>query len=112
MSASTDTGGAISFRTGGRNLEPVVLGTAGIVGLLVIWQAIASFSTIPRYFFPSPADVVRAAFELVQKGILPVYIADSLGRYFAGVGLGVSIGLILGLAIGMSQARHGCCSRC
>ena len=44
MSASTDTGGAISFRTGGRNLEPVVLGTAGIVGLLVIWQAIASFS--------------------------------------------------------------------
>ncbi len=102
MSASADTGGAIPFRTGGRNLEPAVLGTIGIVSLLAIWQAIASFSAIPRYFFPSPADVVRAAFDLVQKGILPVYIADSLGRYFAGVGLGVSIGLILGLAIGMS----------
>lgn len=84
------------------NLEPAALGTIGILSLLAIWQLIASISSIPRYFFPSPADVVHAAIDLVQKGILPVYIADSLGRYLAGVGLGVAIGLILGLSIGMS----------
>ena len=71
MSASTDTSGAVSFRTGGRNLEPAVLGTAGIAGLLVIWQGVASFSGIPRYFFPSPADVVRAGVELMEREIYP-----------------------------------------
>jgi ABC-type nitrate/sulfonate/bicarbonate transport system permease component len=104
MSASVDGSAthATTFRTTRRNLEPVLLGTVGVLSLLAVWQLIARVSSIPRYFFPSPADVVRAGIELVQKGILPVYIADSLGRYLAGVALGVSIGLILGLGIGMS----------
>ena len=48
MSASGET------RT---NLEPAALGTIGILSLLAIWQLIASLSSIPPYFFPSPADV-------------------------------------------------------
>jgi ABC-type nitrate/sulfonate/bicarbonate transport system permease component len=84
------------------SIERVLLGSAGVLGLLALWQSAARLSGIPRYFFPSPADVVHAFFVLVEKGILPVYIADSLGRYLLGVGLGVAIGLALGLLIGTS----------
>jgi ABC-type nitrate/sulfonate/bicarbonate transport system permease component len=85
-----------------RSLERVMLGGAGVLALLIFWQTAASLSGIPSHFFPSPADVMRAFGVLVEKGILPVYVADSLGRYLTGVGFGIAAGLILGLSIGMS----------
>lgn len=86
-----------------RSLERGLLGTTGVLGLLVVWQAAASLSGVPRYFFPSPLDVARAFGVLIEKGILPVYLVDSMGRYLAGVGLGTALGLTLGLVIGMNR---------
>ena len=45
-----------------------------------------------RTSIPSPTDVWRAFVELIRKGILPVYFADSLGRYAAGVAIGAMLG--------------------
>ena len=94
--------GVTSARAIYRGVERTLLGLAGVLSLLVLWQAAASLSGIPDYFFPSPTDVARAFVVLVERVILPVYIAVSLGRYVAGVGLGVAVGLAGGLAIGMS----------
>jgi NitT/TauT family transport system permease protein len=50
--------------------------------------------------FPSPLDVERGMAELVHKGLLGRYIADSLGRvgagYLTAALLGIPIGLLLG----------------
>jgi NitT/TauT family transport system permease protein len=50
--------------------------------------------------FPSPLDVERGMAELVRKGLLGSYIADSLGRvgagYLTAVLLGIPVGLLLG----------------
>ncbi|MDA8050877.1 MAG: ABC transporter permease [Rhodospirillales bacterium] len=86
-----------------RRIERGVLGAAGVAGLVLLWQAAASLSGVPRYFFPSPRDVAGAFTVLLEKGILPAYLADSAGRYLAGIGLGTAIGLALGLALGVSR---------
>lgn len=87
-----------------RSFERGLLGTAGVLGLLALWQVAVSISGLSSYFFPSPLDVARAFGVLVEKGILPVYIADSMGRYLAGVALGTALGLALGFLIGTSRA--------
>lgn len=86
-----------------RGARRIVLGATGVLGLFVLWQFAVEASGLSSYFFPSPSDVVRAFIDLMRRGILPVYVADSLGRYVAGVGIGTAIGLTLGLAIGVSR---------
>jgi NitT/TauT family transport system permease protein len=68
-------------------------------GLLVLaWDFGVRWSGTP--VFPSPLGVVQGLAELVQKGLLASYIADSLlrvgGGYLLAVGLGVPAGLLLG----------------
>jgi len=78
-------------------------GAIGVLALLVLWQVSVKLIGLSSYFYPTPADVARAFIELLRKGILPVYIADSIGRYAAGVALGTAVGLLLGLWIGLSR---------
>jgi NitT/TauT family transport system permease protein/taurine transport system permease protein len=46
--------------------------------------------------------VWNAFLELMRKGILPVYIWDTLGRYILGVTIGIGAGIVVGLLIGLS----------
>jgi NitT/TauT family transport system permease protein/taurine transport system permease protein len=47
--------------------------------------------------------VARAFADLWRKGILLVYVEDSLLRYLGSVALGAALGLALGLAVGLSR---------
>jgi ABC-type nitrate/sulfonate/bicarbonate transport system permease component len=71
------------------------------LALLVVWQALGAASTNPR--MPVPAHIVRAAFELIESGDLPLAIAQSLGRVFAGFAIAALIAIPLGLAMGASR---------
>lgn len=77
-------------------------GALGLLGVVALWQASIPLVGVPEYFYPSPAGVARAAWRLVETGILPSYIGDSLVRYAAGVALGVTLGVGLGVLIGIS----------
>ena len=76
--------------------------------LLLIWQLVYSFGNVNTILFPSPAKVVNAFQELVQKGLpgstsdatLFGHIVVSLGRFFRGYLLAVFCGVILGLVLG------------
>jgi NitT/TauT family transport system permease protein len=50
--------------------------------------------------FPSPVEVEKALGELLRKGLLWSYIADSLRRVAVGYGAAVVFGIPLGLALG------------
>ena len=81
----------------------VLKGALGLLLVLVAWQVSVPLVGLPEYFYPSALAVWRAFLELIRKGILPVYVADSLGRYVTGVGLGTLIGVSLGLLISLNR---------
>jgi ABC-type nitrate/sulfonate/bicarbonate transport system permease component len=78
-------------------------GALGLSLVLVAWQVSVPLIGLPEYFYPSALAVWRAFLELIRKGILPVYVADSLWRYGVGVGLGTLIGVALGLVISLNR---------
>jgi NitT/TauT family transport system permease protein/taurine transport system permease protein len=78
-------------------------GAAGILVFLAAWQVSVPLVGLEPYFYPSPADVWRALGALVWKGILPVYLMDSLFRYGLGVAFGTLAGVGAGLGIGLSR---------
>jgi len=78
-------------------------GGAGLLVFLLAWQISVPLIGLSSYFYPSPLDVWRAVLELLEKGILPEYVAHSIGRYASGVALGTIIGVLLGLAIGINR---------
>lgn len=77
-------------------------GTLGLALFLAAWQASVPLVGLEPYFYPSPRDVIAALNDLLRKGILPVYLFDSIGRYAAGVSIGVTLGIAAGLLIGLN----------
>lgn len=78
-------------------------GFAGVLLLLVAWQASVPLVGLSNYFYPSPADVVAAFGDLIRKGILPVYLGDSLARYAIGLSIGSLLGIALGVLVGLDR---------
>ena len=77
-------------------------GALGLLLFLAAWQASVPLVGLEPYFYPSPVDVWRAFVDLMAKGILPVYLADSVARYAVGVTVGTLLGVAGGLLIGLS----------
>ena len=80
-----------------------VRGLLGIFVVLVLWQISVWIIALPAYFYPAPRDVAAAFVDLVRKGVLPSYIADSVFRYAIGVTTGLTLGVGMGLLIGLSR---------
>jgi NitT/TauT family transport system permease protein/taurine transport system permease protein len=78
-------------------------GAAGVLLLVGLWQASVPLVGLSSYFYPSPADVVVAFGDLSAKGILPVYLADSMARYIVGLSIGAFAGVALGVLIGLNR---------
>lgn len=82
------------------NVAParLVRGIALPLALLALWQAWGALSHNVRT--PVPTHVVVAAIELVRSGDLPMAIAQSLMRVFAGFAVAAVIAIPLGLLMG------------
>jgi ABC-type nitrate/sulfonate/bicarbonate transport system permease component len=78
-------------------------GLAGVLILLAAWQVSVPLVGMSSYFYPAPGDVLAAFVDLVRKGILPVYLADSVMRYLIGLVAGAGLGVVFGVAIGMHR---------
>lgn len=78
-------------------------GGAGVLAVLLLWLVSIPIVGLESYLYPSPIDVWYAFVDLMRKGILPVYVWDSLGRYGAGVVIGITLGIGAGLLIGMNS---------
>jgi ABC-type nitrate/sulfonate/bicarbonate transport system permease component len=78
-------------------------GFIGVLILLAAWQISVPLVGLGPYFYPAPADVAAAFVDLVRKGILPVYLADSVMRYLVGLVAGATLGIAFGVLIGMHR---------
>jgi ABC-type nitrate/sulfonate/bicarbonate transport system permease component len=85
-----------------RGTQRLWLSLALPVALLVLWQVVGMLAASPR--MPLPSKVVVAAVDLLRSGDLPLGIATSVGRVFAGFAIAALLGVPLGLAMGVSRA--------
>jgi taurine transport system permease protein len=67
------------------------------------WGLAAATLPLPDYYLPPPTAVVAAFGDLVAKGILPTYVAESLRRIVVAALLGLLVGVPIGLVLGMSR---------
>lgn len=70
------------------------------VGVLVLWQALASRHVLNALFFPAPTVVLAAAWEMLISGEFSSQVGATLTRMFTGVAIGALAGLACGLAMG------------
>ena len=68
---------------------PVVTAAILFVFVAAVWSAAAEASGMGADLFPRPSDAYQAFIELVEEGILPAYVIESLGRWAEGVALGL-----------------------
>jgi NitT/TauT family transport system permease protein/taurine transport system permease protein len=74
-----------------------------LAGFFAAWSLAAATLPVPPYFLPPPAAVLASAGELVAKGILPFYVAESLRRIVTAAVVALLVGVPLGLVLGTSR---------
>lgn len=103
MSGTLTVPAPAQHRVFGRRTARALRGAAGVLLLLVGWQISVPLVGMSSYFYPAPSDVVASFTDLARKGILPVYFADSMERYFAGLFAGALLGVVFGVLIGLHR---------
>lgn len=101
MILSAMTAGAIAagmHRWVAGNLRSI----ASIMIILVAWEAAAWLKLTPPLFLPSVAAVIATLAEVIADGSLPLDLAVSLYRTFAGLALATLLGVALGIAMARS----------
>jgi len=73
-----------------------------IVGLVVVWEVIATLELVPSQSLPHTYVVGETLLELVQTGSLLELVAVTAGRAFVAFLLAIVIGVALGLAMAQS----------
>jgi NitT/TauT family transport system permease protein/taurine transport system permease protein len=83
--------------------ETVLTWAVLLAGLLGGWSLAAATLPVPSYYLPPPTAVLGAFVELTAKGILPLYVAESLRRILTAAVVAVVVAVPLGLLLGMSR---------
>jgi taurine transport system permease protein len=85
---------------------PAIASVVPFIPVVAFWWAVTALEIFPRVFLPGPAEVVRTFADLIYKGILPEYLADSVVRLAVGAAWGIALGIPLGVLIGLSRSAH------
>jgi NitT/TauT family transport system permease protein len=73
----------------------------GLLGLLLLWEALTRTGWVPALFLPSPLGVLATGLEMLRSGELLAHLATSLQRILLGFGLGALGGVAVGLTVGV-----------
>ena len=85
--------------------EAFILGTGFIAVLLIFWESIPLWFTLPRgmaLFFTTPSKIAASFYTLLLNGEIEKHFYVSAIAFVAGLGLSIIVGLPLGLIIGRS----------
>jgi ABC-type nitrate/sulfonate/bicarbonate transport system permease component len=78
----------------------LILGVAGIVGVLGIWQLAGTVGFVDPDFSSTPTRTLAALIEMVRTGEIWGPTASTMKTIAIGVGLSIAVGIPLGLVIG------------
>ena len=80
--------------------EPLLIGSASVLFVLIVWQLVAQARIVPVLFLPGPVDIAQALVKLFQGDEIWLDIATSGQEIVIGYGMAIAFGLALGLAMG------------
>ncbi len=87
----------------GRKWEIVAIWVVIVAASVAMWSLAAAALPVPDYFLPPPSAVLSAFVELMEKGMLPTFIGESLRRIVLAALLGLFVGVPIGLLLGISR---------
>jgi sulfonate transport system permease protein len=82
---------------------PLGIYTTPVV-ILVVWEILARSGVLPPAYAPAPSEIVHAAVELWQDGVLGPDLIISLQRAGIGLALGLSVGIVAGVLGGVLRS--------
>jgi sulfonate transport system permease protein len=85
------------------SLRAPALAFLGLVGFLLLWEALPFFGWVNPAFLPGPSALPRAFLAEIGSGAWLSAILGSLGHYFTGLITGSALGVALGVLVGMSR---------
>lgn len=80
--------------------EHRTLRVASIVGLVLVWEALARAGLVPVLFLPSPLGVIEQGAAMIRSGELAMHLAASLERLVLGFAVGGTLGVVVGIVVG------------
>jgi NitT/TauT family transport system permease protein len=86
--------------------EPALLGSGFIALLLLFWQSVPLWYTLPRgmaLFFTTPSKIAATFLELLLNGEIEKHFYISAEAFIVGLGLAIVVGLPFGLIMGRSK---------
>jgi len=81
-------------------VPPIYAPVIGILGLLVLWEALARMGVFKPDYLPAPTLILSAGWEMLLSGEIYTNLVASLIRIGAGFAIGASVGIIIGLVLG------------
>lgn len=92
----------VLFRGGGfAPRDRLWAGALTLLGLALMWQALAWADRIPTLFLPAPDAIARTLWHLTVSGELWRHFSASLSRLAVGWTLGSACGVLVGLGAGL-----------
>jgi ABC-type nitrate/sulfonate/bicarbonate transport system permease component len=92
-----------------RRREPfasLAIGTATIVALLVLLEAIVEAGWVKRSLLPPPSAVALVLWDLLASGDFAEPLAETLARLAQGFVIGAALAILVGLAMGYFSVVH------
>lgn len=83
--------------------HPAIKTAFPFIVVIAAWWLAARLQVFPAAFFVGPDVVVVKTIDLIRKGILPEYLADSSLRLLSGGLLGLLVGIPMGYVIGLNR---------
>jgi taurine transport system permease protein len=85
--------------TESRAIQLVIL----LIGVLILWTLISAVIERPDRYLPSPLATLFSSVDLLEKGVLLSFYADTLSRLVIGGVLGIALGIPFGLLLGLNR---------
>ncbi len=86
--------------------EPYLLGIGFIASLLMIWESLPLWITLPRglaLFFTTPSNIAKTFYQLLVGGQLQEHFYVSALAFITGLGMAIGVGLPFGIVMGRSR---------
>lgn len=77
------------------------LASTGLVGFLLVWEAIARSGWIETHLLPPPSSLPATLVSEVREGFWQTMVLSSLRHYLVGFFLGSLLGVTLGVAVAL-----------
>lgn len=82
---------------------PLGIYTTPVV-LFVVWEVVSRLGWLPENIAPAPSAILRAGWDLYQRGELVPSVTTSLGRAGTGLAIGLTIGVTAGILGGLLKS--------